>query len=484
MPWHVVADHAECGEGKFAVVKDDGGEVVACHNTEESAGDQVAALYASEDDRSGGEDGEERLTAWDEGAHPRAPTGTTTGGQFAKGQGEKKPPPRKAAPKAAGRRPAAKKADGGTLAYDPATGRGPGYGMKGGDPRVRGLQEALNRLGLTDGKGKKLAVDGKLGPLTTQAIKAAQKKLGVEATGKVTPALLAQLTKAKAGAKRDRDIGGVCVRSFDFEFRGRNNNGRTLEGYVAVFGATARISDLRGDFDEEIHRGAFDRSLSRSLPVMQFDHGRDTRVGSVPIGVYDVFEPDNHGYYVRGELFDNPVVEPVRQAIEGRAIRGMSWKMLVGEKGQKWTRRHGDVDKRDILDADVPESGPVVFPAYDATSVSVRSLLAAMDPDEIRALVAELHQHLGAAVDLDTRAETIDYYMREGLDPEETAEAIRAGRSPWTGEPTTDLTGRSASGDAGGGDPDSPTDSGERSMPPDPRTRDRVLRAYGVLTNA
>jgi hypothetical protein len=42
--------------------------------------------------------------------------------------------------------------------------RGAGYGMPGGDERVHALQQALNRLGLTDGRGQPLAVDGKLGP--------------------------------------------------------------------------------------------------------------------------------------------------------------------------------------------------------------------------------------------------------------------------------------------------------------------------------
>lgn len=52
MPWHIVPDHAECGMGQFAVVKDDDGEVEGCHDTEEAAQNQLAALYASEDDDS------------------------------------------------------------------------------------------------------------------------------------------------------------------------------------------------------------------------------------------------------------------------------------------------------------------------------------------------------------------------------------------------------------------------------------------------
>ena len=115
--------------------------------------------------------------------------------------------------------------------------------------------------------------------------------------------------------------GVACERAHAFEPKA-SNDGRTLEGYVAVFGSVARVSDRNGDFDEEIHPGVFDRYLrERSFPVMQFDHGKDPRVGSVPIGVYEVFEPDRKGYFVRGRLLDNPVVEPVRQAIEAKALR-------------------------------------------------------------------------------------------------------------------------------------------------------------------
>ena len=82
-------------------------------------------------------------------------------------------------------------AAGGKLAFDGH--RGTGYGQAGGDARVRLLQAALNAAGFGDATGHRLAVDGKLGPLTTAAIKTAQRKLGVKPDGVVTPKLLAQI---------------------------------------------------------------------------------------------------------------------------------------------------------------------------------------------------------------------------------------------------------------------------------------------------
>ena len=51
MPWHV-AKSSECPESKpWAVIKDSDSSVVACHTSEDSANDQMAALYASEEGR-------------------------------------------------------------------------------------------------------------------------------------------------------------------------------------------------------------------------------------------------------------------------------------------------------------------------------------------------------------------------------------------------------------------------------------------------
>jgi HK97 family phage prohead protease len=179
-----------------------------------------------------------------------------------------------------------------------------------------------------------------------------------------------------------RDL-GVSVRSYDFELRSAGRDGRRLVGTVAMFNRRTRIPDRNGDFEEELHPGFADRSLrDHGYPVMQFDHGKDPRVGTVPIGRYDMFERTSTGYDVEGELFDNAVVEPVRQAIAGRAIKGMSFRFQVSKNGDKWERRNGSMDLRQVLDADVPEAGPVVFPAYRDTAVAVRALWASCDEEE------------------------------------------------------------------------------------------------------
>jgi HK97 family phage prohead protease len=255
----------------------------------------------------------------------------------------------------------------------------------------------------------------------------------------------------------------ICLRAVEFHATADTGDGRTLEGYAAVFDTPARIQSWDGEFDEEIVRGAFRKTIRARTPVLQFDHGRDMRTGSVPIGSVDELNEDEQGLFVRAPLFDNPVVEPIRQAIAGGAISGMSIRFQVSR--DKWTDNDGKEIKddelaklmwepgdrgplkRSILEIDpLFELGPVVFPAYDSTTVGVRSLLAQLDVDERRLLVREL------AADLKN---------------------------------IPDFTGQPGARSAGGGDESGPQ-PGNGSGPPslDPAIHSRVLRVLTGERNA
>ncbi len=235
--------------------------------------------------------------------------------------------------------------------------------------------------------------------------------------------------KMMGGGMHSRPHLGTCTRAFDFETRSAGRDGRTLEGYAAVFNTRTRIAATGGDFDETILPGAFARSLKTRTPVLQFEHGRDPRVGAVPIGAIEALSEDSRGLHVKATLYDNPVVEPVRQAIMGNSIKGMSFRFGVPDGGDTWTRERAGLELREIRDADVHELGPVVFPAYDTTTVSVRSLLAGLDPEERAALIRELAAEVRLAVDL------------------------------------TDFTGRSGARSSDGGEPDDDAETAEASIP-------------------
>lgn len=192
---------------------------------------------------------------------------------------------------------------------------------------------------------------------------------------------------------------GVCLRSFDFETRDASSNGRELVGYAAVFNSPTKIRDLKGDFEETILPGAFTRSIAERTPVLQWDHGRDPAVGTAPIGDIRELREDDRGLFVRAQLYDHPSTERVRLAIKGQSVKGMSFRFGIPDGGEAWSHRDG-MDRREIRDADIHELGPVAFPAYNSTSVSVRSLLAGLGPDEYRALLEELAADLRSLPDL------------------------------------------------------------------------------------
>lgn len=191
-------------------------------------------------------------------------------------------------------------------------------------------------------------------------------------------------------------------REFKFELRSdETGDGLTMEGYVAVFNSPTRISGWEGDFDETIAPGAFRKTLRERKPVLMFNHGKHGFVGDMPIGnVVDARE-DDHGVYVKARLFDNDLVKPVRDAIAGGAVSGMSFRFEPIR--EKWS---ADKSTRTLLEVRVPEFGPVVMPAYQDTSVSVRSRVE----DFVTALRddPEMRDALTSALLIATPSETPD----------------------------------------------------------------------------
>jgi HK97 family phage prohead protease len=123
-------------------------------------------------------------------------------------------------------------------------------------------------------------------------------------------------------------------------------NGLTLSGYAAVFNTPTRIDGWEGTFDETILPGAFKKTLRENTPVMQFDHGQHPLIGSIPIGTYDSLSEDSTGLAVEGQLSDNWLIQPVRDAIASGAVNGMSFRFQVVR--DTWTDSKGNpVDPTD-----------------------------------------------------------------------------------------------------------------------------------------
>lgn len=150
------------------------------------------------------------------------------------------------------------------------------------------------------------------------------------------------------------------------------DDGLTLVGYAAVFNSPTRIAGMGGDFTEVISPGAFRRTIRAQRPVMQFDHGQHPLIGSLPIASIRSLAEDDRGLHVEARVFDNWLTEPLRDAIREEAITGMSFRFSVVK--DSWTKTEQGDRVRTLKEVRLFELGPVVHPAYQDTSVALRSL--------------------------------------------------------------------------------------------------------------
>lgn len=199
--------------------------------------------------------------------------------------------------------------------------------------------------------------------------------------------------------KRDTDN---LVRHLEFRVE-KSADGLTLDGYGAVFDQWTDIEDAVGVYRERIAPGAFKRTLGMRMPILQFDHGSHPLIGSIPLGRITNLSEDDHGLRVKARLSDNWLVQPVRDAIRDGGITGMSFRFRILD--ESWERSRNDgMEERTIREVELYEVGPVVFPAYEQTSVDVRSrqVLSALEDAEIRGEIATI---LTAGTDLASLAD-------------------------------------------------------------------------------
>lgn len=138
-----------------------------------------------------------------------------------------------------------------------------------------------------------------------------------------------------------------------------------LKGYAARFNVP---TDL-GWFTERIAPGAFRRSLEAGADVRAlWNHS-----GTVPLGRRSAgtlrLQEDADGLAV--EIDPPESRTDVVEAIRRGDVTGMSFGFFVRE--DEWAIRDG-LKIRTLLDVDLIEVSPVIFPAYDSTEISLRNV--------------------------------------------------------------------------------------------------------------
>ena len=227
----------------------------------------------------------------------------------------------------------------------------PHHKQQGGPPNAEGVRNSLSRL-----------------PQAQQLADAAAARRHLEAHMRVINPGYSANSGNPAGEER------TLVLPDPLEVRD-HGDGLTFEGYAAVFNRATRIPGLPGEFDEQIAPGAFRAVAGGDYPVLMFEHGRHPLIGTMPLGRITSAREDTAGLWIEGRLTDNWLIQPVRDAVRDQAITGMSFRFTVDDGGETWMDRSGDVPLRTLTSVSVPELGPVVFPAYQPTTASVRSEL-------------------------------------------------------------------------------------------------------------
>jgi hypothetical protein len=155
----------------------------------------------------------------------------------------------------------------------------------------------------------------------------------------------------------------------DFEVRqGPAGDGMSFSGYAAVFNSDSEPLP----FVERIAPGAFKRSLkSKNNIRMYLNHDSSMLLATTRAKTLRLME-DERGLKVEADLPDTTVGRDLSTLIQRGDVDSMSFGFSVPPKGDSWS---DDGMVRELKEVRLYEVSVVTgFPAYQATSASVRSL--------------------------------------------------------------------------------------------------------------
>lgn len=175
-----------------------------------------------------------------------------------------------------------------------------------------------------------------------------------------------------------------------FELReGPAGDGMAFSGYAAVFNSDSEPLP----FTERILPGAFRKSLrSRNNVRMYLNHDSSMLLATTRAKTLRL-EEDERGLKVDADLPDTTVGRDLSTLIKRGDVDSMSFGFSVPARGDKWS---DDGNVRELKEVKLYEVSVVTgFPAYAATSASVRSLdtlaqRAQVDADKLAVAITML----------------------------------------------------------------------------------------------
>ena len=155
--------------------------------------------------------------------------------------------------------------------------------------------------------------------------------------------------------------------------------GKTLTGYAAVFNSEAVL----GDFSEVIRQGAFAKSLATGSNICAlYQHQGDALLGTTRGGTLQLRE-DAKGLAFELALPDTSHGKDLAILVGRGDVAGCSFGFRVAPGGDRWEQR-GDTLVRELLNVDLVEITLTSDPAYQDTTVAMRSRSANVCTDSRR----------------------------------------------------------------------------------------------------
>jgi hypothetical protein len=167
--------------------------------------------------------------------------------------------------------------------------------------------------------------------------------------------------------KDDKKPAGREIRSMPVRELRAADDGNTITGYAAVFNVTADI----GFFEERIVPGAFARAIKEQQDVRAlWNHDANHVLGRTKSGTLKLAE-DNVGLGIEIDPPDTQTGRDVVESIRRGDVDQMSFAFIATK--ESWTERKGMLPLREIHDVDLFDVSPVTYPAYQSTTVGLRS---------------------------------------------------------------------------------------------------------------
>lgn len=159
------------------------------------------------------------------------------------------------------------------------------------------------------------------------------------------------------------------VNHADVEMRATSADGMTFEGYASVFNSPSE--PIGGKFTEYVAPGAFKRSLaSRNDVKLLWNHDSGQVLGSTRAGTLQLVE-DAHGLKAIATLPDTQLGRDAAVLLKRGDVANMSFGFSTPAGGDSWSE---DGSVRTLNSVRLHEVSIVAFPAYQASSASVRSM--------------------------------------------------------------------------------------------------------------